>query len=212
MLRVKICGITNAEDASLCCDCGADALGLIFYRKSSRSVSVSGAKKIVEAIGPFVATVGVFVDEKEEVVKEIASQLKLTALQFHGNESPRFCLSFRKEYRVIKTFFPHRQDIQAECRRYKVDAYLFDMTQEAKISGKKRIASDQLKKISRIGQSIRVIISGGLTPGNVSSVLALNSLYGVDVASGTESVPGKKDPDLVKKFIQKVKIYERTRR
>ncbi len=212
MRRVKICGITNVEDARLCCDYGADALGLIFYRKSPRTVSVAQAKKIIEAIGPFVATVGVFVDEKKEAVEAIASQLKLTALQFHGGESPRFCASFRKRFRVIKTVFPHRQDIEAETRRYKVDAYLFDMTQEEKISGQKRISSGHLREISRIGSSLRVIVSGGLTPGNLSPVLRLSCLYGIDVASGTESVPGKKDPDLVRKFIQKVKTYEHARR
>ena len=210
MVRAKICGITNIEDALFCVRCGVDALGLIFYHKSPRSITMASAKKIIKEIGPFVSIVGVFVDAPKEEVHAIAKELRLTALQFHGGESPAYCNEFAKSYRVIKAIFPDQENLAAECKRYSVDAYLFDMSQEQKAKGIKKIPKDVLEKIAPIAQEKKVIVSGGLTPENIDSVLSIKNVYGVDAASGVESVPGKKDEQLLKAFLTKVKIYETT--
>jgi phosphoribosylanthranilate isomerase len=210
MVKVKICGITDVEDALLASRYGADALGLIFSHKSPRSVTLTQAKKIIKEIDPFVLIVGVFVNEEKETVSDIAGELRLGALQFHGEESPAYCGEFRRSYRVIKTIFPHQEDFIGQCDRYHVDAYLFDMAQEQKKQGFKKIPQDVLKKIESIGKDKKIIISGGLTADSVRSVLTMKNIYAVDVASGIESVPAKKNEDLMKKFIYNVKTYETT--
>ncbi|MBN2483578.1 MAG: phosphoribosylanthranilate isomerase [Candidatus Omnitrophica bacterium] len=210
MVKVKICGITNVEDALLASRYGADALGLIFSHKSPRSVTLTQAKKIIKEIDPFILTVGVFVNEVKETVHEIAGELRLGALQFHGEEPPAYCSEFRKSYRVIKTIFPHQEDFIGQCERYHVDAYLFDMSQEQKQQGCKKIPKDVLKKIEPIGKDKKIIISGGLTADNVRLALTMKNIYAVDAASGIESVPAKKNEDLMRQFIYNVKTYEST--
>ncbi len=105
MLKIKICGITNLEDALLCSSLGADALGFIFSQKSPRYISEREAKRIILGLDPYVLRVGVFVDEEKERVLETAQSLNLDALQFHGQENPAYCRFFKERFRVIKTFF-----------------------------------------------------------------------------------------------------------
>ena len=106
--RIKICGITNSEDALFCSELGVDALGFIFTKVSPRYISPSKAKQIIKQLPPFIVKIGVFVDEKKEVVRKIGEELGLNVIQFHGKESPVFCDSFHPEFGVIKTFFPYR--------------------------------------------------------------------------------------------------------
>ena len=205
MIKIKICGITNAEDALLCSGQGAHALGFIFSRKSPRSLSEKAALKIISSLDPFVAKVGVFVDEEKEKVLEIAGMLSLNILQFHGKEPPAYCNFFRPKFKVIKVFFPHNRPFKETISRYAVDAYSFDIRYEDKLKGKNRLPKDILKEISSlIKQGYRVIISGGLTVENVSTITKLKP-YAVDVASGIEEFVGKKDKELVRLFIKKVK-------
>lgn len=208
MVKTKICGVTNLEDARLCSSLGADALGFIFYSKSPRYIHPSKAQEIIRKLDPFIVKVGVFVDEKKEVVSDISQQLQLDALQFHGHESVRFCSFFKKKYKVVKTFFPKDELFLEDLERYNVDAYLFDVKWEEKLEGNRRLKKSILKKISEFGRTRRVIISGGLTPENISSVLEIVTPYAVDVASGVESFPGKKDKGLVKEFLLKVRAYD----
>jgi phosphoribosylanthranilate isomerase len=203
-MRVKICGITNLEDACLCSEEGADALGFIFSKKSPRYIREKEAKKIVNSLGPFIVKGGVFVDESKNKVFEIASSLGLNVLQFHGKESPSYCNFFRHKFKVIKVFFPKDAPFRKKIAHYKVDAYMFDVEYEDKLR-RKKLSSAMIKEISAlIKEGVRVIISGGLNPDNILQIKKL-SPYGVDVASGVEKFVGKKDRDLVRLFIKRAK-------
>lgn len=205
MIKVKICGITNLEDALAAQAVGADALGFIFSKKSPRYIDEKEAKNIIEQLPPFVTKVGVFVDEDKERVLELAASLSLDALQFHGQESPAYCKFFLGKFKVIKVIFPDNASLIDRIVDYKIDAFLFDIKYEDKIQGKKTLSEDMLKEIrTLIKQGYRVIISGGLTVKNVGKVKKLLP-YAIDVASGVEKMVGKKDKELVELFIKKVK-------
>ncbi|MDP2924226.1 MAG: phosphoribosylanthranilate isomerase [Candidatus Omnitrophota bacterium] len=205
MIKVKICGITNLEDALLCSKEGADALGFIFTKKSSRCINTKEAAKIIAQLDPFITTVGVFLDEEKDKVLEIANALSLDALQFHGQESPSYCNFFRPKFKVVKVFFPESTPFKKAIAAYKVDAYLFDVRQEEKLKGKNNLPKENLKEIfNLIREGRRVIISGGLNIKNISQAAKLKP-YAVDVSSGVEKMVGKKDSELICVFIQKVK-------
>jgi phosphoribosylanthranilate isomerase len=206
MIKVKVCGITNLEDALFCSKAGADALGFIFSKKSPRYLKEKQAKEIIDNLDPFVSKVGVFMDEEKERVFEIASFLNLDVLQFHGRESPSYCAYFKKKFKVIKVLFPQDRPFKEKILKYKkVDGFLFDIKYEEKIKGKKNLSKEILKELRfLIKEGVKVIISGGLNVDNVLEVKKI-SPYAVDVCSGLEKFVGKKDKDLVIKFIQKVK-------
>jgi len=203
LVKVKICGITNLEDAIVSCEYGADALGFIFYRKSHRFIEPEKAKEIIKAIPPFVTAVGVFVDEDADRINEIAKNIGLNAVQLHGNESPEFCKKITgkvvKAFRVIGDFdvsdFGH-----GECR---VSAYLLDTYIEGMAGGTGEVFNwDIAVKAKEYG---RIILAGGLKPENVADAVKKVMPYGVDVSSGVEERPGKKDLKKVKKFIERAK-------
>lgn len=203
MSRVKICGITNLEDALFCIESGADALGFIFFKKSPRFVLPKQALRIIKSLSPFVTTVGVFLDEDQEKVEAISNFLGLDALQFHGSETKAYCNYFKPRYKVIKAFFPDNQSLD-KVSSYRVNACLFDVRWEEKQKGKMSISRKFLKEIKKI-KDIPIIISGGLNPKNVSSFISKVNPYAVDVSSGVEAIPGKKDKKLVFQFIKKAK-------
>lgn len=205
MIKVKICGITNLEDALACSNCGADALGFIFSKKSPRYITEKEAARIISGLDPYITKVGVFMDEEKEKVLEIANMLSLDALQFHGKENPSYCINFAPRFRVIKVFFPEDSPFAIKIPRYKINAAMFDVKYEQKSPGKNTLDKGMLKEISRLIKSgNRVIVSGGLTIKNISQIVKLNP-YAVDVSSGLERFVGKKDMELVKEFIKKVK-------
>ncbi len=205
MVKVKICGITNLEDATACSNCGADALGFIFSKKSPRYITEKEAAKIIFRLDPYITKVGVFMDEAKEKVLEAANMLSLDALQFHGNENPSYCLSFTPKFRVIKVFFPEDSLLSVKVLRYKIDAAMFDVKYEQKSKGKNTLDKNMLKEVSKlIKAGGRAIVSGGLNVKNISQIVKLNP-YAVDVSSGLEKFVGKKDIELVKEFIKKVK-------
>lgn len=202
-VKVKICGITNPDDALFAAECGADALGFVFWKKSPRFVEVSAAKAIIKALPPFVSCVGVFVDEEASRVNEIARQAGLSCVQLHGSESPEFCRSM--EPRVIKTFRIKKGDDIASLSGYDVSAFLLDTYSEGAPGGTGKTfdwaCAMEAKKYGRI------ILAGGLTPGNIEEALRKVCPYGVDVSSGVESSKGKKDWVKVKEFIQSVRGF-----
>lgn len=209
MIKVKICGITNIEDALAASRSGADALGFIFSKKSPRCLVPETAKKILKQLDPFIATVGVFADEPKDVVTDIAGSLGLDILQFHGNESAAYCNFFRKQYKIIKTIFPSASPFHKTMRAYAVDAFLFDVRYEDKQRGSASLSQAVLKEVKLlIQEGRRIIISGGLNLTNVERVLKYNP-YAVDVASGIEQLVGKKDLKIMSMFIRKVKAYEK---
>jgi phosphoribosylanthranilate isomerase len=208
MIKVKICGITNIEDAQAASHLGADALGFIFSKKSPRCIGKDAAKKIIQQLDPFLTTVGVFVDEAKQVVDDIAGTLGLDALQFHGSEPAVYCNAFRQRYKVIKTIFPSDSPFRSAISAYTVDAFLFDVRYEDKQRGAALLSQAVLKEVKLlIKEGKRIIISGGLRVDNVARVLKYNP-YAVDVASGIEQLVGKKDAKAMSLFIRNVKACE----
>ena len=205
MVKVKICGITNIEDGLYASSCGADALGFIFSPKSPRFLTLKQAKKIIPLLDVFVAKVGVFVDEKKDIVLKYVQELGLDVLQFHGEETPAYCRFFKRRYRVIKAVFPHEKGWEEKIKDYDVHAYLFDVKWEAKTAGNKRFSIKEVKKYLHLLQGKRVIASGGLDAENVQEVIRQLDPYAVDVSSGVEKMAGLKDKKKVNDFIKRAK-------
>ena len=201
MVRVKICGITNSSDAQAAVLYGADALGFIFC-KSLRKVSVAQAKEISLVAGPWVATVGVFMDQPVEEVLKVARELRLTAIQLHGKEKESYAKKLAP-FKVIKAFHVDKRFDFSEIRDYPADAFLFDTKVAGKPGGTGKAFDWKILK----GITFRkpVILSGGLNVQNVKRAVDMTLPYGVDVSSSIESVPGKKNPELVKEFIANAK-------
>jgi len=199
-VRVKICGITNRADACAAIDAGAAALGFNFCRSSPRYVTPEVAAEIVallpRAVPRAVCTVGVFVNEPRERVAAIAQQVGLTALQFHGDESPDFCCGWtQKVVRAIRVCDGHAA---AKAQRYTVDFILADAYVEGQRGGTgRRIVPILLEGFERR----HLILAGGLTPENVAEAVRTVRPFAVDVASGVERAPGQKDVTLMRRFI-----------
>jgi len=198
--RVKICGITNREDAQRAVELGADMLGFIFYPKSPRAVD----PRIVAEIGHglTVEKVGVFVNETETTIQRIVEECGLDAIQFHGDESPAFCQRFAvKKIKAIRIRDAASLPAAAE---YNVDALLLD-TYTAGQRGGTGETFDWSLAITAKNLGRPVILSGGLTPENVGEAIRRVQPYAVDVASGVERAPGRKDPEKLRRFLERAK-------
>ncbi|MEW6387801.1 MAG: phosphoribosylanthranilate isomerase [Thermodesulfobacteriota bacterium] len=203
MVRIKICGITNLEDALAAAHLGAPALGFNFYAKSPRSVTPEAAREIIRQLPPLVLSVGVFVDEDASTVREIASQAGLDWLQLHGNEFPEYCRQLGR--RVIKAFRVQDERSLEELAKYKgsVQAFLLD-TYKPGLSGGTGETFDW--HLARRAQPYGpIILAGGLTPENVAQAIKMAQPQAVDVASGVEARPGKKDQEKLKAFFAAVR-------
>ncbi|MGB9797703.1 MAG: phosphoribosylanthranilate isomerase [bacterium] len=196
MLRVKICGITNLEDAILAVNLGADALGFIFA-PSPRRIEVEKAREIINSLPPFVTTVGVFVNEDARKVKEIADICKLDALQFHGEESPDYCEQFEKK--VIKAFKVQSGKELERLKDYNVSAYLLDSPHKGKPFAWELLKGLHFEK--------PIILAGGLNADNLNEALNIFIPYAVDVSSGVEAYPGKKDERKLRRFMEVIKKW-----
>ncbi|MCM8760886.1 MAG: phosphoribosylanthranilate isomerase [Candidatus Omnitrophica bacterium] len=203
MTRIKICGITNKADAVAAADLGVDMLGFIFYPKSPRYVDPATAEDIVNALPDDVVKVGVFVDEKEKRVVQIAQDVQLDTLQFHGAETPEYCASFKEGYRVIKAFRLRDKSDLVAVNGYDVDYYLLDTYEIGSCGGTGKVFDWKMLKDFEFLKP--VILSGGLNSSNVGKAIAEVAPYGVDVASGVEKSPGKKDIELMRKFVAEVR-------
>jgi phosphoribosylanthranilate isomerase len=207
MVRIKICGITNLEDARLAAELGADALGFIFYPKSPRYVAPEAAREIIAQLPPFVAAVGVFVDEEAAVVQGLAARLGLDWVQWHGQESPEYCRSLGR--RVIKGFRIKDESSLAGLAPFRgaAQALLLDTYKKGQVGGTGEIFDWHLAcQAKKYGP---VILAGGLNPENVAQAIATAQPEAVDVASGVEASPGKKDPAKLKAFFQAVRSVRR---
>ncbi|TVL99198.1 MAG: phosphoribosylanthranilate isomerase [Candidatus Brocadia sp. WS118] len=200
-MRVKICGITNSEDAQVAVELGADALGFVFA-KSSRRVTKERAKDIIEKLPPFVSPVGVFVDEKVETVKDICNFCGIHTIQLHGNEEP-LSLNELKGYKIIKAFRVREENDLKPLANYKPHAFLLDSYVKGVMGG---TGVPFQWEIARLAHKYgTIILSGGLTPDNVEEAIRLVRPFAVDVSSGVELSPGKKDKELMKQFIMHAK-------
>jgi phosphoribosylanthranilate isomerase len=202
-IRVKICGLTDPEDARLAAALGAHALGFIFYPPSPRYVSPEQARGIIRQLPPFVLTVGVFVDEEMDAVRDIAALAGLDWVQLHGRESPEYCRTLGR--RVIKAFRIAGEESLRALPAYQgaVQAFLLDTYRPGLPGGTGEAFDWQLaQKAKDYGP---IILAGGLTPDNVAEAIRAARPQAVDVASGVEAAPGKKDPERVRDFMEAVR-------
>lgn len=196
--KVKICGITNPADAQAAVEAGADALGYIFYEKSPRFVALKNAAEISKQIPPFVMRVGVFVNVPEDFILRAIGECGLTMLQFHGDEAPDFCTQFG--LMSMKAFRVHGPETLGELPKYQTDAFLLDAYSSTVIGGSgEKFNWDLAVEAQKFGKPI--FLAGGLTPVNVAEAIRKVRPFAVDVSSGVESAPGKKDHAKVKAFI-----------
>src|SRR6202166_3419298 len=191
--RVKICGITTWDDARLSIDLGASALGFNFYPLSPRATTPADAWSIIRRLPPFVEAVGVFVNWPPLVVDALARSLRLGSVQLHGTESPGEAGELGRKHRVIKAVQVKRGLRVAALARYRAaDAILLDGFARGLHGGTGRTLDWKLARAaSRYG---RIILAGGLTPENIAEAIRVAQPYAVDVASGVEARPGRKDP------------------
>ncbi len=198
-VRSKICGITRVEDALAAAAAGADAIGLVFYAKSPRAVSVEQAQQIIAALPPFVTTVGLFVDMPRPELQQILAQVPLDLLQFHGDESVGQCEGYGRPY--IKALrVKAGDDIAAQMAQYpSASGVLLDTFVEG-VPGGTGLAFDWSLVPAELPKP--VILAGGLTPDNVAAAIDRVRPYAVDISGGVESAKGIKDADKVRAFIR----------
>ena len=198
MARIKVCGITSKKDALKAVSLGAWALGFIFYKKSSRYIAPEIAKKIITALPKRIISVGVFVNANDKEICQIVEMCGLKAIQFHGNETPKFCSQF-KGMKTIKALRVKTKSDIKKASLYKTDFLLFDTYKEGSFGGTgKSFDWDFLSTQRNILK--RSILSGGLNPENITDAVSLVKAYAFDVSSGVEKRPGRKCQRLFKKF------------
>ena len=200
--RVKICGITNLADALAAIEAGADALGLNFYEKSPRHISLKTAAEIAGHLPPFVMRVGLFVNAPEELVTRAIGECSLSLLQFHGDEPPEFCTQFG--LMSMKAFRIRDAESLKEIPNYATEAYLLDAySPDARGGTGEKFNWDLAVEAQKFGKPI--FLAGGLTPENVAEAVRKVRPFGVDVSSGVESAPGKKDHAKIRALIAAVR-------
>lgn len=205
--RVKICGFTRPEDAQAAVRLGADALGLVFYPPSPRAVTLAQAQAIVAGLPPFVTVVGLFVDEREPVIREVLAQVRLDLLQFHGDESPEECRRYGKPY-MKAVRMAEGVDLARLARDYHDAAGLLLDAWHADAKGGTGSAFDWTRVPAQC--ALPIVLAGGLAQDNVRQALAMARPYAVDVSSGVESAKGVKDLQKMAEFLNEVYQFERT--
>lgn len=203
--RIKICGITRIEDALAAARLGADAIGLVFWPQSARSITPAKAREIVAALPPFISTVGVYVDPEAEWVEETASVAGLNLLQFHGDESPEFGSQFSLPYIKAVRVRAGVDLLQYATRYSSARGLLLDTYVEGTPGG-----TGDAFNWSLIPQRLPLplILSGGLHPGNVTTAIKQVQPWAVDVSSGVEAAKGIKDAEKIAAFMQGVRNSE----
>ncbi len=203
-MRIKICGITDPEDAKAAVRSGAHAVGFVFAEKSPRHISRDRVREIVSCLPPFVESVGVFVNESHDRVRDLIDYCGLDLVQFHGEEDPGYCRAFMP--RAIKAFRVRDVSVVKEIRAYRasVRAVLVDSWSSKAHGGTGKafdwdIAREVVEEVE-----MPVLLAGGLDSSSVAEAVAMVRPFGVDVSSGVETAPGRKDRKLIREFINKV--------
>jgi len=208
MTLIKICGITNLDDALAAEAAGADALGFNFYKLSPRYITPRRAREIVEQLPEALLTVGVFVNEESpDAVRSIAKEAGIRALQLHGDESPEYCHELAADYYVIKTFaVSDTFDVQA-AQAYEVEAIMLDTKHDTLRGGTGRVFDWSLaqKAASMIP---KLFLAGGLSPENIENAVEIVRPFAVDACSALEDTPGKKNHARMRVFINTVRAVE----
>jgi phosphoribosylanthranilate isomerase len=208
VVLVKICGITNAPDARAACEAGANLLGFNFYEKSPRHIAPADASKIRAQLPKNVEAVAIFVNAKPAAIASHSVSVRLDAAQLHGDETPSTVAEVARAIRVFKAFRVGSDFSLATLDAYPgAFAYLFDASHAGQYGGTGRTTDWALAR--RAALSSRIILAGGLKVENVAAAIRLVRPFAVDVASGVESKPGKKDHGRLRDFIQEVRRAER---
>ena len=204
-VKVKICGITNLPDGMAAAEAGADLLGFVFYDQSPRHISMAAAAALIPKLPPLVLKVGVFVNAPEDVVVQTIRECGLSLLQFHGDEPPDYCAQFG--LMSMKAFRVRDAASLSALREYPTDAWLLDAYSPGKPGGTGETFNWNLALEAR-AWGCPIFLAGGLTPDNVAEAVRRAQPYGVDVSSGVEAAPGRKDHAKVRAFIQAAKAVE----
>lgn len=201
-VRVKICGITSTADARAAVDAGADALGFMFYPRSPRFLEAATARAIIDTLPPFVARVGVFVDATADEILRIVAQCGLDTVQLHGAESPELCRCLRP-LSVIKAFRVQDAGTLEQLTAYEDFSWLLDSYVAGEMGGTGRTFNWELAATA-VRRGGMVLLAGGLHPGNVAAAIAAVKPWAVDVSSGVEQAPGRKDAAKMRAFVRAV--------
>jgi phosphoribosylanthranilate isomerase len=201
-VKVKICGITNIDDAMAAVEFGADALGFVFFEGSPRRISHNDATAIIKKLPSFITPVGVFVDETSEKIEKIAALTGIDVIQLHGDEPPDMCYFLRRMIKAIRVKSLESLDPLVHYKD-RVSAFLLDTFSPDVFGGSGQIFNWDIAAYAK--QFGRIILAGGLTPDNVAEATEHVRPYGVDVSSGVESGKGKKDHAKMKLFIERAK-------
>lgn len=200
---VKICGITNFEDAINSVEAGADMLGFVFYEKSKRYIDPEKAASIIREVSSFSLCVGVFADEDIDRIKKVIDQTMIDMVQLSGNEDPEVCAKLREVVPVIKSFKINENFTPDVLNDFYVDYVHFDSFSAGEYGGTGKTFNWEI--VAGLSDKWKVILSGGLNPENVQDAILKVKPYGVDVSSGVEEYPGKKSFEKVKLFIENAK-------
>ncbi len=201
IVKVKICGITNYKDAMAAIDMGADLIGFNFYRKSPRYIEPAKAAKIISKLPGFIDTAGVFVNESIEHIQETMDMCQLNWVQLHGDEDPQFCREFLSHnVKIMKAIRVKDQSDVQRAEEFFTDAILLDAFDPKKYGGTG--ISFDWNIIGHIGK--RIFLAGGINPDNAEKAVELG-VYGIDVCSGVEIRPGKKDHRKMKKLFENIR-------
>jgi phosphoribosylanthranilate isomerase len=206
MLKIKICGITNIEDATAAISFGADAVGFVFFPESPRFISPEAARSVIAELPPFTTTVGVFVNEATAEVERIIREVGLDIAQLHGSEPPEACRICRKVIKAIRV--KDLTDLEPLNRYKTVSAFVLDTFSPHSIGGTGQIFNWEIAvEAKKFG---KVILAGGLTPENVEEAIRRVKPYGIDVCSGVEgNKKGRKDLTRLKLFIERARKASR---
>jgi phosphoribosylanthranilate isomerase len=199
MMEIKICGLTNFEDAKAAVECGADALGFIFHAPSPRFVTPQRAKEIIGRLPGGICKVGVFVNLSHELINEIASLTGLDLIQLHGDETPEFCTNFPQS-RLIKAVAPKTVEDMGYIKNYAVRAILIDARERGLYGGTGNVCDWEMA--AAIARERPLILSGGLGPDNLEEAIKRVVPAAVDINSGIEIDPGKKDHEKMRKVVE----------
>jgi len=200
---VKICGITNFDDAINAVESGADMLGFVFYPKSKRYIEPEKAAEIIREVSSFVTCVGVFVNENIERIKEIIEITMIDLVQLSGDETIQMCLELKNFIPVMKSFKVTDSFSSDALSSFKVDYFHLDSYSDGLYGGTgKKFNWENAIGLDKFG---KIILAGGLNPENVQEAISIVKPYGVDVSSGVEDFPGRKNHDKVKLFIKNAK-------
>jgi phosphoribosylanthranilate isomerase len=201
--QIKVCGLTNIEEMITCASLGADAVGFVFYPKSPRNLTEEKAREMALALPATVTPVGVFVNEKFSEIMRKVERCFLRAVQLHGQESPRLVTRLLKEkLLVIKALFSEGTPSFKDVSNYEASAYLVECGKGWLPGG--NACKWDWKKAKRLGDPYPLVLAGGLAPENVYEAVTAGEPDAVDVSSGVESAPGRKNPEKIKSFIDAV--------